>query len=178
MSTFATFSPGFPNNSPTIALPVFGPVRVGPLGVWSPLAHWLLVLLPQVVAWLSCCHAMQERFPKRWALSYHCLTRPFGPTGLRFLCIESSWWYFILVSWQTSHCRLAELLHGINSILHARGFREPGEWGPKRHLWIVLLLGMNNVAIKEVHEVGFCRPWSSSTSPQCSIVYRPLFATL
>ena len=34
--------------------------------------------LPQAVAWLRCCQAMQENVPKRWALSYHCLTKPFN----------------------------------------------------------------------------------------------------
>ncbi len=34
--SFATFSPGPPNNVPFTLLPVFGPPRVGPLGVWSP----------------------------------------------------------------------------------------------------------------------------------------------
>ncbi len=30
------------------------------------------------------CHAMQERVPKRWALSYHCLTEPFGIMHSRY----------------------------------------------------------------------------------------------
>ncbi len=41
------------------------------------LVQRLLVLLQQAVAWLRCYHAMHERVPKRWALSYHCLTKPF-----------------------------------------------------------------------------------------------------
>ncbi len=43
-----------------------------------PLVHRLLVLVPKAVAWLRCCHALQERVPKRWALSYHYLTNPFA----------------------------------------------------------------------------------------------------
>ncbi len=36
MESFVTFSPGLPNSAPPMVLPVFGPPRVGPLGVWSP----------------------------------------------------------------------------------------------------------------------------------------------
>ncbi len=34
--SFMIFSPGLPNNAPASVLPVFGPPRVGPLGVCSP----------------------------------------------------------------------------------------------------------------------------------------------
>ncbi len=37
----------------------------------------LIVLIPQAVAWLRCYYALQERVPKRWAPSCHCLTNPF-----------------------------------------------------------------------------------------------------
>ncbi len=102
MPSFATFSPALPNNVPSMVLPVYGPPRLGPLGVWSPsrlisyrsqgfpgfykssiqkitipLLHRLLVLIPKAVAWLRCYHALQERVPKRWALSYHYLTKAF-----------------------------------------------------------------------------------------------------
>ncbi len=39
-------------------------------------------------------------------------------------------------------------------------------WNYSLHLVQLLLLGMNNMAIKEVHEVEFHRPWSSSANPQ------------
>ncbi len=42
-----------------------------------PLVHRLLVLIPKAVAWLRFYRALQERVPKRWALSCHCLTIPF-----------------------------------------------------------------------------------------------------
>ena len=51
-----------------------------------PLVHRLLVLIPKAVAWLRCYHALQERVPKRWALSYHYLTNPFGNYFHFFLC--------------------------------------------------------------------------------------------
>ncbi len=62
-SSFDTGYPGFYRSSiqkPTI-----------------PLVHRLLVLIPKAVAWLRCYHALQERVPKRWALSCHYLTNPF-----------------------------------------------------------------------------------------------------
>ena len=77
MPSFVIFSPGLPISAQPTVLPVFGPPRVGPLGVCPP-SRLMLVSLPQAVAWLMCCHEMQERVPKRWALSYHCLTKPFG----------------------------------------------------------------------------------------------------
>ncbi len=45
------------------------------------LLHWLLVLIPQAVAWLRSYQALQERAPKRWAISCHYLTIPFGVCG-------------------------------------------------------------------------------------------------
>ncbi len=96
--SFATFSPELTNNVPATVLSGFGPPRraTGGMVIFQidllqepgfyrssiqkptiPLVYRLLVLIPKAVAWLRCYHALQERVPKRWALSYHYLTNPF-----------------------------------------------------------------------------------------------------
>ena len=57
----------------SMVLPVYGP----PSSIQKltmPLVHWLLVLITKAVAWLRCYHALQERVPKSWALSYQPLS--------------------------------------------------------------------------------------------------------
>ncbi len=95
MPSLTTFSPELPNNIPAVLVPM-NPVWSSIQKPTIPLVHQLLVLIPKAVAWLRCYHALQERVPKRWALSCHYLTNPFeckhfeGEQNLSAATLESS----------------------------------------------------------------------------------------
>ncbi len=71
--SFVVFVPGLPynnnnNNVPPMVLPVFGPPRVGPLGVGLP---------SRLIYKKS-----HEEISQSWALSYHQATLPFLYQGI------------------------------------------------------------------------------------------------